>query len=80
MRDAVFEKTVSCVKSKPFVSAVFPFSPFSRFRGFRVFAWPAPASPGAETHVSYAQTRASLLGARTLLGARGLIRSKGHRY
>ena len=25
------------------------------FRGFRVFAWPTPASPGAETHVSYAQ-------------------------
>ena len=35
MRDAVFEKTVSCVKSKPFVSAVFPFSPFSRFSRFR---------------------------------------------
>ena len=32
-----------------------PFSRFRRFRGFRVFAWPAPASPGAETHVSYAQ-------------------------
>ena len=46
---------MSCVKSRHFVSAVFPFSPFSRFRGFRVFAWPAPASPGAETHVSYAQ-------------------------
>ena len=28
---------------------------FHGFRRFRVFAWPAPASPGAETHVSYAQ-------------------------
>ena len=40
------------------VFAVFAFShflPFSRFRVFRFFAWPAPASPGAETHVSYAQ-------------------------
>ena len=42
-----------------------PFSPFSRFRGFRVFAWPAPASPGAETHVSYAQQVSE--------GAQGLI-------
>ena len=46
------------------IFAVFPFSPFSsfsrfwpfsRFGGFRAFAWPAPASPRAETHVSYAQ-------------------------
>ena len=28
---------------------------FAFFAVFAAFAWPAPASPGAETHVSYAQ-------------------------
>ena len=46
---------------------------FRRFRVFAVFAWPAPASPGAETHVSYAQYVYTLLsGGRADCGARSI--------